>query len=70
MTVDELRKLKDKGPYDITLEYRISLYDNMPYERDINICNRENLHNGNLIKYYRCKAAEVFIISPNTLEVV
>lgn len=66
MNYDDIRKLKDKGPYDMSLEYRIDLYDKLPYVRDINLCNRETicLNSGNIIKYYRYK----FIKTKEVLE--
>lgn len=56
MNFAELRRKKDSGPYDTTLEHSFIMYDNMPYERDVSICNEEHLGllGGNIIKYYRC----------------
>lgn len=64
MNYDELRKKKDKGPYDSSLEENINMYDNMPYHRDINYCNQDNLGliSGNIIKFYRCKLVETITI--------
>lgn len=60
MNYDNLRSKKDRGPYDSTLEDTFPMYDNMPYIRDISICNQEylGLLSGNIIKYYRCKFSD------------
>lgn len=57
MNYDEIRRRKDKGPYDMSLEYKIDIYDKLPYIRDVNLCNQETicLVSGNIIKYYRYK---------------
>ncbi len=49
----ELRMRKDKGPYDKSYEDNYSLYNNIPYTMDTNICNMNThvLISGNLIKY-------------------
>jgi hypothetical protein len=67
MTIDELRRKKDSGPYDASLENNFSLYDNLPYYRDISICNQSNicLISGNVIKYYRCNVIGDFQIVPD-----
>lgn len=45
-----------KQPYDSTLEENMSMYDKLPYKRNIDMCNASTLalESGNLIKYYRC----------------
>lgn len=72
MNRQELRQRKDSGPYDDSLNMRIQIYDNMPYVRDINICNKESiaLYSGNLIKYYRCCIQEARLIESNVTESV
>lgn len=66
MTPEELRKMKDRGPYDTSLEIKFSMYDKMPYCRDILLCNKDKigLLSGNVIKYYRCKISGIFSIAP------
>lgn len=69
MNSEDLRQLKDKGPYDTSLELNTSMYDKIPYERDISLCSQENLkiQSGNVIKYYRYKMISVYIINPELL---
>lgn len=57
MNLNELRSRKDSGPYDTALENNFIMYDNLPYVRDVTICNKEYCEHmgGNIIKYYRCK---------------
>lgn len=54
--INDIRRKKDKGPYDQSLEYTINLYDRLPYIRDVNLCNKENIkmHSGNIVKSYQC----------------
>lgn len=49
-----------KQPYDATLEENMSMYDKLPYKRNIDMCNASTLalESGNLVKYYRCSQAE------------
>ncbi len=65
MNPNELRQLKDKGPYDTSMEYRTTFYDNVPYVRDIDTCNRDSiyLYRSKLYKYYRCKIGESYVIT-------
>jgi hypothetical protein len=67
MDYEEIRRMKDKGPYDSFLEDKRSMYDDMPYYRDINVCTAENigLISGNVLKYYRYKVTDTFFIIPD-----
>lgn len=69
MNYDELRKLRDKGPYDQSLELRMDMYDNVPYERDTSLCNKENLtyRNGNIIKFYSYKFMDSYFMIPKIM---
>lgn len=60
MTKEELRKLKDKGPYDASLEDFFIMYDEMPYVKDISICTTDSimLYSGNVIKSFAYKLGE------------
>jgi hypothetical protein len=42
--------------YDGTLDYGIVMYDNLPYQRNADICNASTvaLYSGHIIKYYLC----------------
>lgn len=48
-----------RQPYDTKLEENISMYDKLPYQRNIDLCNASTLalNSGNLVKYYRCANA-------------
>lgn len=58
--------------YDSHLDYHISMYDNLPYQRDSDYCNAEKLalESGHIIKYYLCKnKQEQFIINNHDDEI-
>ena len=40
--------------YDTALDFHVTMYDEMPYQRDSDYCNREKvtMHSNSLIKYY------------------
>lgn len=42
--------------YEAALDYPISMYDNLPYERDSDYCNAEHVGMtcGQIVKYYLC----------------
>lgn len=42
--------------YDASLDYGIDMYDNLPYERNADVCNSSTiaLYSGHIIKYYLC----------------
>lgn len=71
MNPNELRKLKDKGPYDSSMELRTTFYDNVPYVRDIDLCNQEQifLYRSKLFKYYRCKIGDSYVVTANVVSV-
>lgn len=52
-----LNKLK---PYDSSLNEDMSMYDHLPYQRDIDLCNEHTiaLYSGNILKYYYCSIKE------------
>ncbi|MFU0826771.1 MAG: DUF4258 domain-containing protein [Lachnoclostridium sp.] len=68
MTAEELRRLKDKGPYEEMVQ-ECSIYDNMPYHRDINLCGPDKigLVSGNVIKYYSYKLTDTFKVDPSKM---
>ena len=43
--------------YDGSLDYGIEMYDNLPYQRNSDVCNSSTvaLYSGHIIKYYLCK---------------
>ena len=42
--------------YDETMDYHITMYDNLPYRRDSDFCGIQqvSLYSGHIIKYYLC----------------
>ena len=58
--MSDVRKDEIHRPYDASLENNLSMYDKLPYKRDIDLCNASSIamESGNLIKYYRCAKAE------------
>lgn len=46
--------------YDGTLDYGIKMYDNLPYQRNSDVCNGSTvaLYSGHIIKYYLCNNEE------------
>lgn len=46
--------------YDGTLDYGIEMYDNLPYQRNSDVCNGSTvaLYSGHIIKYYLCNNGE------------
>jgi predicted DNA binding protein len=42
--------------YDGTLDYGIVMYDNLPYQRNSDVCNSSTvaMYSGHIIKYYLC----------------
>ena len=48
-------------PFDLSMGDDMSMYDNLPYQRDSDKCNAGALalYSGNILKYYRCSLGEV-----------
>ena len=46
--------------YDGTIDYGIEMYDNLPYQRNSDVCNGSTvaLYSGHIIKYYLCNNEE------------
>ena len=46
--------------YDGTLDYGIEMYDNLPYQRNSDVCNGSTvaLYSGHIIQYYLCNNEE------------
>lgn len=52
--------------YDATMDYHITMYDNLPYQRDSDFCGIQQvaMYSGHIIKYYLClNQAEAFSIN-------
>lgn len=64
MTGEELRRLKDKGPYENIINMN-TMYDKKPYIRDISICGPDSLvlTSGNIIKYYRYNLINIYTVN-------
>lgn len=52
-------------PFDSSLREDYSMYDNLPYEKDVDLCGPDKiaLESGNLIKYYRCNIRDYYQIT-------
>ncbi|ROR25340.1 hypothetical protein EDD66_111102 [Mobilisporobacter senegalensis] len=51
-------------PFEFTVPDTISMYDNLPYKCDVNLCNRSSiaLESGNVIKSFRCNFTNYYMI--------
>ena len=40
--------------YDVHLDYQITMYDQLPYKRNADLCGEQNIamYSGHIIKYY------------------
>lgn len=57
-------------PYDAAGEYNLTMYDHLPYDRDLSLCNSDAImmESGNIIKYYRCAMKEPYTIDHTNKE--
>lgn len=62
MAAESNYSLNPLKPYDETILDYFSLYDNMPYEWNMDNDKTLRLVSGNLIKSYRCKIKEPYEI--------
>ena len=46
--------------YDVHLDYQITMYDQLPYKRNADLCGEQNIamYSGHIIKYYMCDNKE------------
>ena len=46
--------------YDVHLDYQITMYDQLPYKRNADLCGEQNIamYSGHVIKYYMCDNKE------------
>lgn len=51
-------------PFEFTVPDTIAMYDNLPYSRDVNLCNQSaiTLESGNVIKAFRCHIVNTYQI--------
>lgn len=54
-------------PYEFTVPYTINIYDNLPYIRDVDLCNRMGItiESGNIIKAYRYMPSSTYEVRHN-----
>jgi len=54
-------------PYDITYGEPHSMYDNMTYHKDNNVCNASNIRmeSGNVYKFFRCAEQKPYLVGGN-----
>lgn len=52
-------------PYDASMEEPLTMYDHLPYRRDVSLCDAHSiaLESGNILKYYRCAVKDARSIS-------
>ncbi len=52
-------------PFDSSLNEDYSMYDKLPYEKDIDLCGPDKiaLESGNIIKFYQCKMDDTYQIT-------
>lgn len=58
--------------YDTALDYHVTMYDNLPYERDSDYCNIEKvaMYSGKVIKFYLAQHSAEKIVIDNKDEVI
>ena len=58
--------------YDTALDFHVTMYDNLPYERDSDYCNIEKvtLVSGRVIKFYLCLNQQEFFSIDNKDDVI
>lgn len=54
--------LKYNSHYDASMDYGITMYDQLPYRRDADRCNGSNvtLNSGHIIKYYMYRTSDSY----------
>ncbi|MCR5792741.1 MAG: hypothetical protein K6G65_06200 [Lachnospiraceae bacterium] len=64
MSSDNNSKRRKLHPFDQSLNFDASMYDNLPYKRDITLCNADTvaLWSGNIFKFFRCTEAEPILL--------
>jgi len=58
--------------YDTALDFYVTMYDNLPYQRDTEYCNVEKLAlvSGHVIKYYLCLGQEEAFLIDNKDDII
>lgn len=54
-------------PFDATYGQRLTMYDNVVYRKDNNVCNDANvcMESGNVYKYFRCAEQDPLRVGGN-----
>lgn len=52
-------------PFDYSMNEDYSMYDHLPYEKDIDLCGPDKIamESGNIIKFYQCNIRDTYQIS-------
>jgi len=72
MENNKSKKTASLLPFDVTYGEYMNMYDNMPYTRDLAICDNEmiKMESGNVIKFYGYNVAEPFGIGGDEKELL
>lgn len=74
MNISSTLQLSQLKLYDSSMDYDMSMYDKLPYDRDLALCNADAiaLESGNVLKYYRCaiKQDDYYVINNKDKEFV
>ena len=64
MKDNNMNSLTHLRPFEFTVPDTIAMYDQLPYIRDVNLCNKNTLtlESGNVIKAFRCHIADTYPI--------
>lgn len=71
MSENEASKEEDRisfsklAPFDSSSSDHLSMYDNLPYERNSDVCNKTTVakESGNILKFYRCNVDKVYKVN-------
>lgn len=53
------------APFDSSSSDHLSMYDNLPYKRNSDVCNKSAVtkESGNILKFYRCNVDKAYEVS-------
>lgn len=71
MSENEASKGEDRisfsklAPFDSSSSDHLSMYDNLPYERNPDVCNTAAVtkESGNILKFYRCNVDKIYKVN-------
>lgn len=54
-------------PFDVTYGEHLLMYDNMPYQKNVALCNDMTIRmeSGNVYKFFRCVEQEPYLVGGN-----